>query len=154
MSADSENGTEWRERLSRLRYGQHVRRLDVSGVSLVSLALPRSVWFDRCRFVGADLRHATLDGSHFKLCDFTGADLRGASPRGASFAGCDLTGVDLRGADLFDARFGAVGVGAGAHPTRLRTSGATQGRSPSHMSKLARTPAPLRLFDARGEVLK
>ncbi|MEV5687387.1 MULTISPECIES: pentapeptide repeat-containing protein [unclassified Streptomyces] len=37
--------------------------------------------FTRCSFIGADLRHATLDGCSFKFCDFSGADARGASLR-------------------------------------------------------------------------
>jgi len=86
---------------------------------LASVAGPRLLRLDRCTFAAADLRHATLDGWHFKLCDLTGANLRGASLRGASFAGCDLTGADLRDTDLTDARFGSVGVGHGATATRL-----------------------------------
>ncbi|MGY4644855.1 pentapeptide repeat-containing protein [Cellulomonas sp. URHB0016] len=119
MSTRHTNPPTARARLAAARYGQSIRRADFTGELLSSVALPTSMWFDRCRFTRADLRHATLDGAHFKLCDLSGADLRGASLRGASFAGCDLTGADLRGADLFDARVGAVGVGAGAIPTRL-----------------------------------
>jgi len=99
--------------------GATVRRLDFSGAELTSVSGPRLLWLDRCTFAAADLRHATLDGWHFKLCDLTGANLRGASLRGASFAGCDLTAADLRDTDLTDVWFGSVGVRRGATATRL-----------------------------------
>ncbi|MGW5782112.1 pentapeptide repeat-containing protein [Streptomyces sp. NPDC003863] len=67
--------------------------------------------FTHCSFIGADLRHATLDGSSFKFCDFTGADLRGASLREVSLAGCDLRGADLRDTDLTGARLESVNTG-------------------------------------------
>lgn len=67
--------------------------------------------FDRCSFVDADLRHATLAGRYFKLCDFRGADHRGASLRNASFAGCDFRAADLRDCDFGRATFGFVNTG-------------------------------------------
>lgn len=75
----------------------------------------QGLWLTRCSFRGADLRHATLDGCHFKMCDFHGANLRGASLRGATFAGCDLTDTDLRDADLTGARIGLVLTGSPPH---------------------------------------
>ena len=74
-----------RQRLAAVRAWQ-VRGEDFSDADLTSVAVPGQRWFERCRFAGADLRHATLDRVSFKLCDFSGADLRGASLRGASFA--------------------------------------------------------------------
>lgn len=141
MGTDSTVGREWRQRLSSVRYGQQLRELDLSGLTLQSIALPRHVFFDRCCFASADLRQATFDECSFKLCDFKGADLRGASLRGASFSGCDLSEVDLRGADLFDARFGAVGVGAGARPTRLRNARLDVGAlTAAHLDASTETP--------------
>lgn len=100
-------------------YGAKVRGLDLSRASLLSVTGPNLLWLERCSFAGADLRHATLDGWHFKLCDLTGANLRGASLRGTGFGGCDLTGADLRDTDLRYATFGPVGVGNGAIETCL-----------------------------------
>jgi uncharacterized protein YjbI with pentapeptide repeats len=100
-------------------YGAKVRGLDLSHASLLSVSWPRQLWLERCSFASADLRHATLDGWHFKLCDLTGANMRGASLRGTGFAGCDLTGADLRDTDLRYASFGPVGVGNGAIETCL-----------------------------------
>ena len=108
-----------RQILATAHDGQTLREIDFSGAALHSVAAPGLLWVDRCRFTQADLRHATLDGCHFKLCDLDGADLRGASLRGATFAGCNLAGADFRGADLFDVSFGVVGVGAGSTPSRL-----------------------------------
>ena len=88
------------------RYSQMLRRLNFDGSQLVSLRLPALLRLDRCSFVGADLRQATLDGARFKMCDLRGADLRGASLRRASFVACDL-----RGADLAGVRFGSVNTG-------------------------------------------
>lgn len=86
------------------------------------------LWFTRCLFTGADLRHATLDRCSFKLCDLSGADLRGASLRGVSLAGCDLRGADLRDTDLTGASFGWVNTGTPPHGltdvTRARFEGA------------------------------
>lgn len=89
--------------------GQRSRSFD--GLSLVSVSLPAQSRFERCSFVGSDLRQASLDGAFFKMCDFSGADLRGASLRGTRFAACDLREVDLRGADLRGASFGSVNTG-------------------------------------------
>jgi uncharacterized protein YjbI with pentapeptide repeats len=91
-----------------------VRRELFDGEDLVSVRL-QSLWFTRCSFREADLRHATLDGCRFKLCDLHGVNLRGASLRGAAFAGCDLTDADLRDADLTGARIGRVLTGAAPH---------------------------------------
>jgi uncharacterized protein YjbI with pentapeptide repeats len=90
-----------------------LQRQSFDGGDLASVSL--QLWFTRCSFRGADLRHATLDGCHFKLCDLRGANLRGASLRGISLAGCDLTGADLREADLTAARFGQVLTGIPPH---------------------------------------
>lgn len=119
MNDDVATSAALRLRFSRLVYGEEIRGVDFSGAELSSVATPGWVQFVRCRFVGADLRHATLDGASFILCNFSGADLRGASLRGAGFGGCDLTDADLRDVDLYDARLRPVGVGAGAIPTRL-----------------------------------
>jgi uncharacterized protein YjbI with pentapeptide repeats len=100
-----------RQTLSALpRYTTVTRRLfdDQDLTSLRALNL----WFSRCSFAGADLRHATLDGCSFKLCDLRGADLRGASLRGVNWAGCDLRNADLRDTDLTAGRFGLVNTGA------------------------------------------
>jgi uncharacterized protein YjbI with pentapeptide repeats len=74
------------------------------------------------------LRHATLDGCHFKLCDLREVNLSGASMRGVIMAGCDLTGADLRAVDLTGARFGRVLTGAPPHgltnATNMRLEGA------------------------------
>lgn len=68
-------------------------------------------WVTRCSFAGADLRHATLDGSFFTMCDFSKADLRAASLRGASFGGCSFRSADLRDADLNYVRLSRVDTG-------------------------------------------
>lgn len=82
-----------------------------------------------CSFIGADLRHATLDGSWFNFCDLSDADLRGASLRDVSLAGCDLRGADLRDTDLTGARLGSVNTGIPPHGltdvTGARFEGAT-----------------------------
>ena len=96
-----------------------VRRLSFDGLDLVSLRVSDHVRLDRCSFVGADLRQATLDGAHMRMCDLTGADLRGASLRGARFAACDLSGADLRGADLHGTSFGSVNTGDSSGHTVL-----------------------------------
>ena len=90
-----------------------LQALSFDGLDLVSLRLSARLWLDRCSFVGADLRQATLDGAHFKMCDLSGADLRGASLRGTHFAACDFRGADLRGADLRGTSFGWVNTGDG-----------------------------------------
>lgn len=108
-----------RSALAGASYGTTVRRFDFSKAALSSVSGPKMLRLDRCTFAGADLRHATLDGWHFKLCDLTGVSFRGASLRGAWFAGCDLSGADLRDTDLTDVQFGSVGVGDGAIDTRL-----------------------------------
>lgn len=108
-----------RHRLAGAHYGETIRAVDFSSADLASISTPALLWLERCLFASADLRHATLNGCHFKLCDLRGANLRGASLRGVSFAGCDLTGADLRDTDLLDTHFGAVGAGRGAKPTRL-----------------------------------
>lgn len=105
--------------LADARYGGRVRGVDFSGAGLDTVAMAGLVFVERCTFVGADLRHATLDRCCFLLCDLRGADLRGAALRGARFSACDLSGADLRGADLYDAEFGCVGAGDGATPTVL-----------------------------------
>lgn len=99
-----------RQRLATLHRYAAVNGEDFSGQSLAS-ARTLSPRFTRCSFAGADLRHATLDGSWFTFCDLGGADLRGASLRGVSLAGCDLRGADLRDADLTDAALGSVNTG-------------------------------------------
>lgn len=91
-----------------------IERQVFDGQDLTSLRT-RHLWFVRCSFVGADLRHATLDGCSFKLCDLREADLRGASLRNAGLAGCDLRDADLRDTDLTAARFGRVNTGAPPH---------------------------------------
>ncbi|WP_433191346.1 pentapeptide repeat-containing protein [Actinoallomurus sp. CA-150999] len=102
--------------LGRLPYGAAVDRQVFDGQDLASVRTQR-LWFARCSFVGADLRHATLDGCSFKMCDFRGADLRGASLRGVSLAGCDLRDADLHDADLTASRLGYVNTGS--HPYGL-----------------------------------
>lgn len=119
MAVGTGRDRELRRTLTRAHEGQTLRGIDFSEAALDSVA-PRGVLrLDRCLFVGTDLRHATLEGCHFKLCDLGRADFRGASLRGASFDGCVLSGADFRGADLFDVSFGSVGVGAGATRTLL-----------------------------------
>lgn len=98
---------------SRHRYGKLQRR-SFDGEDLTSVRL-QQLWFTRCSFRGTDLRHATLDGCHFKLCDLREVNLRGASLRGVSLAGCDLSGADLRAADLTGAQFGQVITGIPPH---------------------------------------
>lgn len=105
--------------LAGAHYAQTLRGVDFGGAPLDTVRTAGLLQVERCRFAGADLRHATLDSCCFYLCDMRGVDLRGASLRGASFAGCDLTGADLRDADLYDVRFGSMGRGRGATPTRL-----------------------------------
>jgi Pentapeptide repeats (8 copies) len=79
-----------------LSYGASVNRQVFDGQDLMSVRTQR-LWSDHCSFVGADLRHATLDGCSFKICDFRDTDLRDA----------DLTG-------------GRLGyVNTGAHPYGL-----------------------------------
>jgi uncharacterized protein YjbI with pentapeptide repeats len=90
---------------------RYVRRHRFDNQSLISVVVDRAAWFERCTFVGAALRLATLDGVHFKMCDFRGAQMRGASLRGVWFAGCDLRDTDLRDADLTGAHFGYVNTG-------------------------------------------
>lgn len=109
----------WSAWFSGLPYGAQRRDVDLTGAELISARAPRYVSFKRCRFVGADLRHATLDGASFLLCDFSGADLRGATLRGVHFFGCDLTGADLRAADLRDAVFGSSGTKGSTTRTTL-----------------------------------
>lgn len=116
-----------RRRLSGAYYSQRLHGLDFSGADLSSVATHGLLRLDRCSFRAADLRHATFEGCSFTLCDLSGADLRSASLRGVWFSGCDLTGADLRGADLYDVRLGAVGVGSGAIPTRLKGARFTSG---------------------------
>ncbi len=77
------------------------------------------LWLERCSFVGADLRYATLDGCHFKFCDFRDATLRSASMRGAGFAGWDFRNADLRDADPTGTRFGLVRTGTDTGRTDL-----------------------------------
>ncbi len=98
---------------ARPRYAT-VQRKVFDNAELVSVRL-QSLWFTRCSFRAADLRHATLDGCCFKLCDLHGVNLRGASLRGAMFAGCDLTDADLRDADLTGAGIGRVLTGSAPH---------------------------------------
>lgn len=71
-----------RQRLAEARYGQTLRGVVFDGLSLTSVGVADVLWLDRCSFVAADLRQATLDGAHFKFCDLRDADLRGASLRG------------------------------------------------------------------------
>ncbi|MCL8251145.1 pentapeptide repeat-containing protein [Aeromicrobium fastidiosum] len=72
---------------------------------------PEVRWFDRCDFAGADLRHATFDGCHFRLCSFVKANLVAASFRGATFAGCHFTDANLSFADLTATTFTYVNTG-------------------------------------------
>lgn len=97
--------------LSHAYYGATIRDVDFSEATLTSISGPKLLWLNRCTFVGADLRLATLDKWHFTRCDFRGANLRGASLRGAWFTGCDLTGADLRDTDLRYVNFSSAGVG-------------------------------------------
>jgi uncharacterized protein YjbI with pentapeptide repeats len=94
------------ERAARLELSRqrgHLVRHGFDGLSLSSVRFAEDGWFDRCSFVGADLRQATLDGAHFKMCTFRGADLRGASLRSVRLGGCDLRDARLQRADLTDA---------------------------------------------------
>jgi uncharacterized protein YjbI with pentapeptide repeats len=50
-----------RQRISAARYGQTLRGIDFRAADLTSVAAPDLLFFDRCVFSGADLRHATLD---------------------------------------------------------------------------------------------
>jgi uncharacterized protein YjbI with pentapeptide repeats len=99
-----------RQRLAALPRYSALSGEDFTGQHLVT-ARTAQLRFTRCLFVGADLRHAGLDGCSFKFCDLRRADLRGASMRGAHLAGCDLRDADLRGADLTDADLGRVNTG-------------------------------------------
>jgi uncharacterized protein YjbI with pentapeptide repeats len=90
------------------------RRVRFDGLDL-SVAVSLQAWFDRCSFVGVDLRHATLDGCSLKLGDLQRADLRGASLRFARFSGSDLREADLRDCDLTGAVFGLVNTGNDAN---------------------------------------
>ncbi|MEV5746477.1 pentapeptide repeat-containing protein [Actinoallomurus sp. NPDC052308] len=105
-----------KQMLGRLPYFAAVDRQVFDGEDLASVRT-QQLRFARCSFVGADLRHATLDGCFFKMCDFRGADLRGASLRGTSLAGCDLREADLRDADLTGGLLGYVNTGS--HPYGL-----------------------------------
>jgi uncharacterized protein YjbI with pentapeptide repeats len=105
-----------KQMLGQLPYGAAVDRQVFDGQDLASVRTQR-LWFARCSFVGADLRHATLDGCSFKMCDFRGANLRGASLRGVSLAGCDLRDADLKDADLTGSHIGHVNTGS--HPYGL-----------------------------------
>ena len=96
-----------------------LRALSFDGLDLVSVRLSAHLWLDRCSFVGADLRQATLDSGHFKMCSFSRADLRGASLRGASFSACDFSAADLRGADLHGTSFASVNTGDDSGRTLL-----------------------------------
>ncbi|MEV4254395.1 pentapeptide repeat-containing protein [Spirillospora sp. NPDC049652] len=93
-------------------YSEVIRQV-FDGRDLTTLRT-RQLRFERCSFVGADLRHAMLDGCFFKMCDLREANLRGASLRGVRLAGCGLQGADLRDADLTDAQLGLVNTGV--HP--------------------------------------
>ena len=112
--------------VARPRYAT-IRRESYDGMALASVQV-QSLWFTRCSFRGADLRHATLDGCRFRWCDLRGVNLRGASLRGAMFAGCDLVDADLRDVDLTGARIGRVLTGAPPHgltdATGVRIDGA------------------------------
>jgi uncharacterized protein YjbI with pentapeptide repeats len=99
-----------RQRLAALHRYAAVNGEDFTGQNLAS-ARTSQLRFTRSSFIGADLRHATLDGCWFKFCDLSGADLRGASLREVSLAGCDLRGADLRDTDLTGARLGSVNTG-------------------------------------------
>ncbi|MGW3338627.1 pentapeptide repeat-containing protein [Streptomyces sp. NPDC001009] len=99
-----------RQRLAALHRHAAVNREDFTGQNLASTHTSR-LRFTHCSFIGADLRHATLEGCWFKFCDLSGADLRGASLREVSLAGCDLRGADLRDTDLTGARLGSVNTG-------------------------------------------
>lgn len=88
-----------------------VKGRSFDGTELSSLALVGPLWFDRCSFIGTDLRHATLDRCSFKLCTFEGASFRGGSLRYTRFGGCNLQKVDFRDCDLTGAEFGRVNTG-------------------------------------------
>jgi uncharacterized protein YjbI with pentapeptide repeats len=80
---------------------------DFSGFELTTVQLggQRPKWIRGCRFVGSDLRTASLDGSYFSGCDFGKADMRNISARRASFTNCRFVSADLRAADLSECRF-------------------------------------------------
>lgn len=105
-----------------------LKALSFDGLDLVSLRLPAQLWVDRCTFIGADLRQATLDGAYFKMCDFSQADLRGASLRGTHFGACDFSGADLRGADLHGTSFGSVNTGDDSGRTVLTAARVDEGQ--------------------------
>ncbi len=100
-----------RQALSSLPRYATVSHQVFDGQDLTSLRTSE-LWFVRCSFVEADLRHATLDGCSFKLCDLRGANLRGASLRGVRLAGCDLRDADLRDIDLSGGQLGLVNTGS------------------------------------------
>lgn len=99
--------------------GTTLKGLDLSGQNLAGLDLSEARVSD-CRFKGADLRDARLDGAMFQSCDFSDADLTGASldrtvfkrcvfktsvlagiaAAMAVFNDCDLTAADLSRARL------------------------------------------------------
>jgi uncharacterized protein YjbI with pentapeptide repeats len=99
-----------RVRLTSATYGVEVAQESFDSADLTSISL-NQLWLVRCSFVGADLRHATLDNCRFKMCDLRRTNLRGASMRFVSLAGCDLRGADLRDCDLTGARLGFVNTG-------------------------------------------
>jgi uncharacterized protein YjbI with pentapeptide repeats len=113
--ADPDRG---RGELASAPYGLRISGRVFDALDLNSV-LMNQLWLERCSFIGADLRHATLDGCHFKLCDFRDATLRSASMRGAAFAGCDFRNADLRDADLTGTRFGHVRTGTDTGRTDL-----------------------------------
>ena len=88
-------------------------REDFSGFELTTVQLGgrRPKMIRGCRFVGSDLRTASLDRSHFSDCDFAKADMRNISARAASFTNCSFVGADLRAADLSECRFGDQNTG-------------------------------------------
>ncbi len=85
--------------------GEHFGGLDLSSVH------PNHIRFERCSFVAADLRQATLDSCSFRYCDLSQAKLRGSSLRFVQFTGCILDGADLRDCDLTGARFDHANTG-------------------------------------------
>lgn len=111
-----------RELLSALHYSATVKGHTFDGQDLTTVRTPELVWFDRCSFIGTDLRHATLDGCRFKMCSFQGANLRGASLRGAAFSSCDLRDADLRDTDLTGSHFSYSN--SGPQPVRTDITGA------------------------------
>ena len=107
-----------RGELAGARYGMSISGRVFDALDLNSV-LMNQLWLDRCSFIGADLRYATIDGCHFMFCDFRDATLRSASMRGAGFAGCDFRNADLRDADLTGTRFGYVRTGSDTGRTDL-----------------------------------